>query len=385
MHQNPSYTLTHLAGEPYLLPYGQLIADFRKGMQLNETGELIWNKLSMRQSRELLLLDLKREFDIIDNIDKFEQDITNFLDLLLCQGVVLEDSLPNAVPYAVLSAAGIRFLLCGPKEVFSDDFNQFLLPPEAGTNLDAILSVTWEPAPPMEGIQLLSDPNLAVYEQKDTYILDFCSASQIRLCTMEKNGRNATFYVNGACSDSLRYDLFHAIRTIFLYYAASRDMCAIHSASILYGGKAWLFSGPSGTGKSTHTGLWNRYVGTPFINGDLNLLAFDSDGTPVIHGIPWCGTSGICDNQTYELGGIVLLKQDKTNILYPLTESQKQLCLLQRLISPRWKADMLTRLAGIIGRLTPRIQVHRLGCTISEEAVRTIQDAIDSEVAVRTN
>ena len=46
-------------------------------------------------------------------------------------------------------------------------------------------------------------------------------------------------------------EIFFAIRTIFLYNASFKGMYAIHSASVLYKDKAWLFSGHSGAGKST--------------------------------------------------------------------------------------------------------------------------------------
>ena len=39
-----------------------------------------------------------------------------------------------------------------------------------------------------------------------------------------------------------------------------KGMFALHSASLLYLEKAWLFSGPSGMGKSTHTALWKKTV-----------------------------------------------------------------------------------------------------------------------------
>lgn len=37
------YTLRKIKDTCYLLPYGQQIADQRKGMVLNETGTLLWN------------------------------------------------------------------------------------------------------------------------------------------------------------------------------------------------------------------------------------------------------------------------------------------------------------------------------------------------------
>lgn len=39
------YVLKKIKGTAYLLPYGQNIADQKRGLIFNETGEVIWNFL----------------------------------------------------------------------------------------------------------------------------------------------------------------------------------------------------------------------------------------------------------------------------------------------------------------------------------------------------
>ena len=41
-----NYLLTTLYGTPYLLPYGQGVASFSRGLRLNETGALVIRSLS---------------------------------------------------------------------------------------------------------------------------------------------------------------------------------------------------------------------------------------------------------------------------------------------------------------------------------------------------
>ena len=197
-----------------------------------------------------------------------------------------------------------------------------------------------------------------------------------------RDGGHVIFYYQMTNCDLLQYELFHAMRIGFLYLAAGHGMYAIHSASLLYQGQAWLFSGPSGTGKSTHTNLWNRCYGTPILNGDLNLLA-RQNAHPVICGIPWCGTSGICETDIRPLGGITLLRQDRTNRIYPLSEDQKLLGIQQRMISPFWTGDMLLSALSFIESILPEISVYRLGCTVSEEAADVMKHAIDYDLQSR--
>jgi hypothetical protein len=56
-------------------------------------------------------------------------------------------------------------------------------------------------------------------------------------------------------------------------------ICAIISASIIWQGKAILFTAPSGTGKTTQTDLWHCFrEGVEDLNADWTLLQKTADG-----------------------------------------------------------------------------------------------------------
>ena len=48
----PGYTLRKIKGINYLLPYGQQIADLKKGFVLNETSTFLWNVLQHHEGAE---------------------------------------------------------------------------------------------------------------------------------------------------------------------------------------------------------------------------------------------------------------------------------------------------------------------------------------------
>lgn len=55
----------------------------------------------------------------------------------------------------------------------------------------------------------------------------------------------------------------------------------IHASAVAVDGKAYLFSAPCGTGKSTHTKQWQKYFGAEravIINDDKPVLYRNSDG-----------------------------------------------------------------------------------------------------------
>ena len=72
---------------------------------------------------------------------------------------------------------------------------------------------------------------------------------------MTKDGSYVRIHALMPQNEEEKDNLFHAIRLFYLYLAQKKGFYAIHSASILYQNRAWLFSGHSGMGKSTHKEL----------------------------------------------------------------------------------------------------------------------------------
>ena len=85
-----------------------------------------------------------------------------------------------------------------------------------------------------------------------------------------------------------------------------KDAFLLHASYIEHGGKAILFSAPCGVGKSTQAALWAEHNGSRIINGDKAGVSFDGDEINA-GSLPFCGTSGICKNETYPLGAVVLV------------------------------------------------------------------------------
>ena len=93
----------------------------------------------------------------------------------------------------------------------------------------------------------------------------------------------------------------------------------LHSSAVVKDGKAYLFSGPCGTGKSTHTRLWQKVFGkdTRVINDDKPALR-RIDGKWYAYGTPWCGKDGININEKVPLAGVCFLKQASENKIHRL-------------------------------------------------------------------
>lgn len=130
-------------------------------------------------------------------------------------------------------------------------------------------------------------------------------------------------------------------------------------------------------GKSTHTDLWHDLLHTPYLNGDLNLVA-QKNGQPVVYGIPWCGTSQISTAKTYPLGGIVLLGRADIDYLVDLEHYEKVLQVMQRMISPSWSASLMECNLDFAHILADTIPIYKLMCTKNPSALEVIKTQIDT-------
>lgn len=385
MKPNTGYILEELNKIPYLLPYGQNIADHRRGIRLNETGAFLWNALQETQDKDELLRRLAVRYDADEeDLPVLRQDLNQFLNLLSAYGIIIKTrkhTSETAVPAMVLKIAGLRIHLYGPEEAFSEQFSLFEAPySDDGVPPDLTVTVLFgTPAQRENGVLRIRNHELIICEREEDELLFFPQAPNIKEAHLLKDGSRITFYCIPPLKEPLPTDLFHAIRLAFLYLAQKRGMYAIHSVSVLYREKAWLFAGHSGIGKTTHSRLWEKLYQTPVINGDLNLMTLTGDG-PLIHGIPWCGTSGICDVNTWPLGGIILLGRSDRDICDELPVCEQQLQITQRLISPSWTPEQLRQNLHFCGALIQKIPVCKAHCTKEPSAAGTVKAWVDKSL-----
>lgn len=446
------YCLKEIAGVHYLLPYGQKVADQRKGIVLNETGVFLWNELQETMTDEELAEKLVHHYsadgeaanetqdeiqdqtkDKIQNQvqDQIRQDVKQFVQELLSLGILQECLRPCCAEDAddvtcvyttkepfveYLEIAGMRIALYGSRELISSQFDAFLkdcssAQGKSKSELQTESQIKMQIKMPVQmqieilqrttsfhpnGKTLIRNEELVVCENEQGYIILFPSMNQIREVHMTSDGRFAQIYVNGLDKEKTKEELFHAIRHFFLFFAQRQGFFAIHSASILYRDQVWLFSGHSGMGKSTHTNLWKEQFGTEIINGDLNLIGWSngeqtnigqsvdkpgSKGHPIVYGMPWCGTSGIASTKSYPLGGIVLLGRSDNDHFESLTNDQKIVRVMQRMISPVWTEDMLETNLKCAAKLAKEVPIYYLLCTKEPSAAYVMKARIDKEDA----
>lgn len=381
MRINEGFELFEIDGIPYILPFGQNIADLKKGFRLNESGLILWNGISEGLNRIELIERLSLIYEADSSEKKIlETDVDEFLEKLRLYGVISGNSYAQNEKKRLFTIGNVRVNINASGELISDCFKEFECSEYDSYNLSISIKAGY-PSVTENGQILIRNRELYVIKKADGYIFTFPEAKQIIEAHLSMDGKDACIYVHSPYTEQLKEDLYHAIRLIYLYRAQLENMFVVHSASILYKNKIWLFSAPSGVGKSTHVGLWHDLYQTPIINGDLNMLAIENN-KPVVHGIPWCGTSGIYDNETYALGGIVFIKRGDTNEYLELSSDEKALCLMQRMISPAWTKEMLEKNLEFAKDIAELVPICRLKCTKDFLAAEIMKKWIDDNEKV---
>ena len=143
----------------------------------------------------------------------------------------------------------------------------------------------------------------------------------------------------------------------------------IHSSAVVLDGNAYLFSAPSGTGKSTHTRLWlQKFENRAYIlNDDKPAVRIMPDGI-FVYGTPWSGKEDISINKKAPLKGICFLNRDKTNWIKTMNTESKVVNLYHSAIKKVDKEVALKQL-DIIENIIKKIPIYEMGCNISEESV----------------
>ena len=383
------YLLYESEEASYLLPYGQNLADHRHGMRLNESGKLLYSALLQNQeffagatehdAEQKLLTLLSAYYEAgASEAPALLADIRAFLSHLRRIDALSDSGTQISAPESACFRIGALTLkFCGPKELIPPSFFSFSCKQELERTDQTVYLFPSAPVFRAGGEALIRTDELTLLKNEECYLFLYPAGYGISEARLSLDGQKACFYCPHPFSDDLPEQLFHALRFTFLVKAQMEGLFAVHSASVLYRGKAWLFSAPSGTGKSTHAALWNSLYKTPVLNGDLNLIGF-SDGRPFVYGIPWCGTSGRFTADVYPLGGIVFLKQAPYDSAAVLETEKAQLSVMRRTVSPAWTKAMLSKNLNFAERLSKKIPFFSLACTKEATAAAALKKCIDS-------
>ncbi len=228
-------------------------------------------------------------------------------------------------------------------------------------------------------------PENAVTKRED-FIVGYGESGEWRCLGRRGTGEFYSFYQETGPDSAvilLRRDYVEELNfdTVFSsLFALERQLWKLggyvfHCSYVKYKGEAILFSAPSETGKTTQANLWEQYRGSRTVNGDRSLLTLEEDRL-IANGWPVCGSSEVCENECTPVRAIVMLKQGKTNVIRRLGGREAFFLIYSQITVNSWNQEFVNSAADFIERILKTVPVYELSCTISEEAVKVLENTL---------
>ena len=157
------------------------------------------------------------------------------------------------------------------------------------------------------------------------------------------------------------------------------NRCVFHGAVIEYGGKGYLFTAPSGTGKTTHIRLWKKFLGdrASIVNGDKPILNIEKEGT-FAYATPYAGKEKYQNHSSVKLNGICLIKRGETNRIERVSAGDYITELVPQIYMP-YDALSAIKTLELLDNMLSSVPLYVLYCDISEQAFKTSFEIMTGE------
>ena len=201
----------------------------------------------------------------------------------------------------------------------------------------------------------------------DLYSIEFTDPSDGRCFIMEFDKDFRCFRTNMR-SNNLSMVLDNMLMLAYTFSTAGSGALMVHASAVVVGGKAYLFLGKSGTGKSTHAYLWLKNVtGAEHLNDDNPVLKMVDDKAYVC-GSAWSGKGKIYKNEIYEVGGIVRLAQAPQNHMERRTGAKAFALVYTSCSKLPWNEQCMENICSTLGRVVASTPIYYLECLPNDEA-----------------
>lgn len=276
------------------------------------------------------------------------------IKVLLPDSVNADALLPSFVPFVATETSDVAFVFDATRTVLLPD------------GLDMILS---------------EDSDMGetrIYDGDDSWWLTFTLDGETHVMTFDKDYSYARAGMKWEDPD-VGMILTSMIRTMFAQNVILHDGISMHSSTVILDGKAFMFMGTSGTGKSTHSRLWmSVFPGCGLLNDD-NPIVRMIGGTAMAYGSPWSGKTPCYRNMNAEVAGIVRLSQARQNCFRRLEDVNAFVEIYKGCSVLRADESLHDLLCDNLTAVVDSVIVGHLACLPDEDAARLCHTILTEE------
>ena len=175
--------------------------------------------------------------------------------------------------------------------------------------------------------------------------------------------------------------LNNILMMIYAFNTACSDTVLMHASVIKKDGKGYLFQGKSGTGKSTHSGLWLKHIpGCELLNDDNPIVHFNREtGEATVYGSPWSGKTPCYKNDSVPVGAFVRLEQAPMNEIQRESPARAFASLLPSCSNLKEVRELNNGVIETVKYLAAHTPVYFLKCLPDREAAEICFNTIKQQ------
>lgn len=158
--------------------------------------------------------------------------------------------------------------------------------------------------------------------------------------------------------------------------AIDYNVFLMHGAVIALGEESYMFSAPSGTGKTTHIKLWLQHVDDSIVvNGDKPMVRIVDDDVMVC-GTPWSGSEHLHTNVIKPLKAIVFMERGESNHIEEIDFSEAYPHLLEQTYIPR-DLEKAKKVLALISSMYKKVSFYRFQCNnLKDDCFKTAYNGL---------
>ena len=270
------------------------------------------------------------------------------------------------------------------------NYAPFRVPTEAFAGSDKRFAITLQPAARFDEVvgynHFFTDssdpdmPRIEVWQSPDRWLFRVSQVASAPICcelVMTKDFRQATLSVLATAGlSTMRFAIDNATMLLFAFATSHLHILEMHAAVVAHEGKARLFLGHSGTGKSTHARQWLAQYHTAYLlNDDNPILLVDERKQLWVYGSPWSGKTPCYRNERVPVAAIIQLEQAPQNSISDLTPAQAYAYILSSCSGLKVLHEAMDGIHDTISRIVLNVPMKKLLCLPDKASAQLCYEA----------
>jgi hypothetical protein len=162
---------------------------------------------------------------------------------------------------------------------------------------------------------------------------------------------------------------------LFQHHLARHGGMEVHACGVAWEGRALLFCGQSGAGKTTTARLWRRHRPPADVLSDDRMIVRERGGRLWAFGTPWHGSGRFASPRGLPLGAIYFLARGRRAAVVPMTPPVAASELFARSFPPPWEAAGIAHVLSLCARVAGEVPCARLRFRPDHSAVAAVLEA----------